>query len=106
MKKILSVMIVLMAMTVGAFAQDATPRADQRQHQQVQRIRHGLANGDLTRREAYRLLKQQHHIRRREYIAKADGCVTQRERAQLHRAQGRANRQIFMQRHDRVGRMN
>jgi len=106
MKKVLGIMIVLMAVTVGAFAQDATPRADQRQHQQIQRIRQGLANGDLTRREAYGLLKQQHHIRRREYIANADGHVTLRERAQLHRAQNRANRQIFLQRHDRVSRMN
>jgi len=106
MKKVLGIMIVLMAVTVGAFAQDATPRADQRQHQQIQRIRQGLANGDLTRREAYGLLKQQHHIRRREYMANADGQVTRKERAQLHRAQNRANRQIFLQRHDRVSRMN
>lgn len=106
MKKGWGILIVLLAMTFGAMGQEGAPRVDRRQHQQLARIRHGLATGDLTRREAYRLLKQQQHIRRREHLAKADDRVTRRERMNLHRTQARANRHIYFQRHDRQSRLN
>lgn len=99
-------MIVLLVMTYGAMGQDGALGVDHRQHQQLARIRHGLTSGELTRREAYRLLKQQQHIRRREQLAKADDRVTRRERMNLHRAQARANRHIYFQRHDRQSRLN
>ena len=106
MKKGLGILLVLMAMAVGAVAQDQAPRVDQRQDNQRARIRQGWVNGDLTRREAARLVATQRTIRRGERLAKSDGQVTPVERVRLHRMQQRANREIYRQRHDRQSRLN
>lgn len=106
MKKGLGIMVVLMAMAVGAVAQDQTPRVDQRQDNQRARIRQGWANGDLTRREAARLMAAQRMIRRGECFARSDGRVTAAERVHLRRLQARASREIYRQRHDRQSRLN
>lgn len=106
MKKGLGILVVLMAMFIGANAQDSTPRADRRQDNQRARIRQGWVNGDLTRREAARLAAAQRMIRRGECYAKADGRVTPGERVKLHRMQQRAHREIYRQRHDRQSRLN
>jgi len=88
--------------SAGAFAQGApvTPRVDQREANQQARIDQGVASGQLTRREARRLEKQQVHIARAESSAKSDGVVTSAERAKLHRMQDRASRDIYRQKHD------
>ncbi len=99
-------MMILMAVAVSSFAQDATPGVDGRQQNQRARIRQGWASGDLTRREAIRLRAEQRHIRRADCMAKADGSVTRMERMRLHRAQQRANRDILRQRHDMQSRMH
>ena len=105
MKKTGWMLVVLIGISLGAYAQDATPRVDQRQMNQRARIRQGWANGDLTRRETARLMAAQRWIRRGECMAKADGDVTRAERWRLHRMQQRAHRDIARQRHDRQ-RMN
>jgi len=87
--------------SLGAFAQDATPRVDQRQANQEKRIDQGIASGELTRREARRLEREQTVINKAENRAKADGTVTKRERVRLHRAQNHASRDIARQKHDR-----
>ena len=78
----------------------ATPRVDQRQANQEQRIEQGQASGELTRREARRLQHQQAHIQRAENQAKADGTVTAGERQHLHHMQDNASKRIHRQRHD------
>lgn len=105
MKRGLGIFVVLMAMAIGSLAQDATPRVDHRQHNQRARIRQGWAKGDLTRREVGRLMAEQRHVRRAEYLAKADGNVTRMERMRLHRAQQRAHCDIIRQRRDSQSRM-
>ncbi len=77
-----------------------TPVANVKQINQVGRIAHGQANGELTRHEARMLKKEQRHIRRVKRRAKADGVVTNGEKAVINRKQRRANRHIYRQKHD------
>lgn len=84
-----------------AFAQAGTPRVDQRQQNQEQRIDQGVASGSLTTREANRLERGQQHVDNIENRAKADGVVTRQERARLHQAQNVQSRRIATQKHDR-----
>lgn len=88
-----------------AFAEGTeTPRIDQRQENQQQRIDQGVASGQLTEREANRLNKQQEHIGKMEAKAKADGVVTKKERARVEHAQDRASRHIAREKHDAQGK--
>jgi hypothetical protein len=89
----------ILAVTV-AYAQADTPRIDQRQANQEQRIEKGLAGGHLTEREANRLSNQQERINRMEDRAKSDGVVSKKERKTLHAAQDRSSRKIAHQKHD------
>jgi len=88
----------------SAFAQANTPRIDQRQANQEQRIDQGIASGQLNGREADRLNNQQEHIDKMENKAKSDGVMTKKERARISHAQDRASRQITRQKHDRQQR--
>lgn len=87
-----------------AYAEGETPVIDQRQANQEQRIDKGIESGQLTEREANRLNKQQEHINKLEDKAKADGVVTNKERARIGAAQNRASRNIAKQKHDRQGK--
>lgn len=84
-----------------AFAQANTPQVDQRQINQERRIDQGAASGSLTPREANRLEHGQQHVANMENRAKADGVVTQKERAHLHHAQDVQSERIYAQKHDR-----
>ena len=102
MKKIVSVMLATvfaLSLSVAAFAQ-GTPRVDRRERRQERRIRQGVRHGQLTRREAHRLERQQAVTRAEEAAAKADGKVTRRERKQLNRRENRTSRHIYRQKHD------
>lgn len=78
----------------------ATPRIDQRQAHQQQRIANGVASGQLTAHEAARLERREAHIHKTEVAAKADGAVTPAERRHLLRQENRASRAIYRQKHD------
>lgn len=69
-----------LALASGAFAQTETPRVDQRQAHQQQRIDQGVASGSLTGTEATRLHHGQARVAAAESQAKADGAVTQRKK--------------------------
>ena len=77
-----------------------TPSVDRRERRQSRRIRHGVRNGSLTRRETAGLAAQQARIRRHERRVKADGTVTARERASLQRQENRASRNIYRKKHN------
>ena len=86
---------------LSAFAQPAAPSAvNQREAHQDQRIQQGIANGDLSAREAYRLERQQGRIDAAEARARSDGQLSGAERERLHRMQDQANRDIWQQKHD------
>jgi hypothetical protein len=78
-----------------------TPRIDQRQANQEQRIDQGIASGQLTQRETRRLEKEQAHINKVEDKAKADGTVTAQERKRLTAMQNHSSRDIRRQKHDK-----
>jgi hypothetical protein len=95
--------IALAVASIGAFAQGSmvpTPRIDQREANQQARIDAGVASGQLSRREARRLEREQAQIRAAERNAKADGIVTPRERRQLERMQEQASANIRAALHD------
>ena len=84
-----------------ALAQANTPVIDERRTNQEQRIDRGIASGQLNKREASRLDKQQEHINKMEDKAKSDGVMTKKERARIVAAQDRASRHIAREKHDR-----
>ncbi len=85
----------------GQTRQNNTPQVDRREGNQMERIGKGIAEGDLTRHEARRLVGQQVRIHRYEEKAKSDGVVTEKERDKLDRLQDNASGTIHQLRHDR-----
>ena len=100
MRKLVALLIPIALTVVMQVNAQSTSRVDQRQHNQHARIRHGVASGELTRREAVDAAHNQRHIRRAERRVKADGHVTRRERARLHRRQNQASRELRRNTHD------
>ena len=92
-------------LALSAFAASAagtdTPRIDQRQANQEQRIDKGVASGELTKREARRMNRQQAVVNRAEDKAKADGTVSAQEKKRLTKAQNKTSRHIYRQKHDK-----
>lgn len=94
-----SKLFILTFALMGIFAsaqaqQTATPKVTQRQVTQTKRIGSGVKEGELTKKEAKNLARQQKRINRSKKVAKSDGTVTQKERAGLHARQNSANRNI------------
>lgn len=104
MKKMLLAISGMMLLMAGmAYAEAETPRIDQRQTNQEQRIDQGIVSGQLNEKEAARMNKQQDHIDNMESKAKADGTVTKNERAKIRHAQDRASHHIVREKHDAQG---
>ncbi len=102
MKRVLlTVTAMTLLMTGMAYAEAETPAIDQRQANQEQRIDQGVASGQLNKREANRLNRQQRHINKIEDKAKSDGVITKKERARIGAAQNRASRHLAREKHDR-----
>ena len=102
MKRIVSVLlstVFVLGLSLTAMAQK-TPSVDNRQHRQQRRIKQGVKNGSLTKREAARLEAGQARTRRIERKAKADGTVTAKERARLQHRENKTSRRIYRQKHD------
>jgi hypothetical protein len=94
MKKVTLIFPIIMLFSFSAWAQDVTPKVNERQANQRSRIHEGRMDGALTRNETALLNKEQKHIRRSEFRAKADGDVSVKERRRLDRKQDRANLHI------------
>lgn len=96
--------VSLCAVTSVSFAdaqhRPRDPAVNARQHHQRARIHQGVRSGELTRREAGRLAREQRDIRRLEREYKSDGVLTGAERRDLHREQNGASRDIYKQKHD------
>ena len=90
------------ALALPALAQtSSTPRIDQRQENQQQRIDQGVQSGALTEKEATRLDKGQGRVEKMEDKAVSDGKVTAKERMRIEKAQDTQSRRIARQKHDR-----
>jgi hypothetical protein len=94
---------LIAAFAGGALAQTApqTPRVDQREVKQQQRIDQGVASGQLTAKETAHLENGQARVDAKEAKAKSDGVVTAKERAQLKKAQDKQSQKIYAQKHDK-----
>src|SRR5215216_5223640 len=68
-----------------------TPGINRRERQERQRIQQGVSSGELTRREAGRLRAEQFRIRAYEARARSDGNLTRRERYRLDQMLDRAS---------------
>ena len=77
---------------------------DKRQQHQVQRIKHGVKSGALSGRETGRLIADQARTRLKEKRFKADGNLSGKERARLHRELNRSGRRIYRNKHDAQSR--
>ena len=102
-RMLLAVSAMTLLMSGMAYAEAETPRIDQRQANQEQRIDKGIASGQLNEKEAARLNKQQGHIDNMENKAKVDGTVTKKERVKIRHAQDHASRHIAREKHDAQG---
>jgi len=94
-----STFAILAALAAVAPAGAATV-IDQRQENQERRIDQGIQSGQLTGPEAERLQRQQNRIETMESKAQADGKVSAAERRKIRRAQNRASRRIWREKHD------
>ena len=73
-----------------------------RQVRQAQRIRAGIKKGQLTKREAKALIKQQRRIQKaKKRMIQNDSTLNRKERRALKRKQNRASRNIKRARHNR-----
>jgi uncharacterized membrane protein YebE (DUF533 family) len=81
----------------------ATPRINQRQQNQQQRIDQGVQSGALTARETRTLDARENKIAADKAAAKADGNVTAAERAKLHGEERRTSRAIYRKKHNLRG---
>lgn len=73
---------------------------NQRERHQQARIADGVKDGELTRKEARKLEKQQANIHAAEARAKADGEFTPKERTKIQKRQDKASHQIYREKHD------
>jgi tellurite resistance protein len=99
-KSIVAAAVLALSAFAATAAGTDTPRIDQRQANQEQRIDSGLSSGELTKREARRMNRQQTVVNRAEDTAKADGTVTAQEKKRLTKAQNKTSRHIYRQKHD------
>ncbi|TQV89055.1 hypothetical protein [Aliikangiella coralliicola] len=81
-----------------------TPKLDARQANQKNRIIQGIDSGELTKKEANRLVQGQRELNRMEKRAKSDGIVTKKEKARLHNKADKESAKIAKNKHDRQKR--
>lgn len=77
---------------------------EQRDRQQQARIYQGIQSGELTRHETRDLMQERARIESMERRARADGVLTQHERARIHGAQDHLGRHIYQETHDSQAR--
>jgi hypothetical protein len=99
-KPVAAALFTLALASVPAWAQTDTPRIDQREANQTDRIEQGMNSGALTPGETARVDRGQARIEAGEAAAKADGKVTRHERMALTRAQDHQSRKIHRLKHN------
>ncbi len=96
MKKVLSVISLMVAFSISAEA-----RRDQRREVRQQgRIAQGVQSGELNRHEAKKLHRGQKRVDHAQRSAAQDGEVSLEERRKINQMQNRQNVRIYQQKHD------
>jgi len=95
--------IIATLLLAGLLGFSQTARAvgfTDRLSQQEQRIRGGIASGQITPREAGKLYQDQHQVHqlRRHFLA--DGNLSRRERNTLEERMDRSNKLIYLYKHN------
>lgn len=92
----------LIAMPVAAhhYDGDRNPRYEKRIDHQKSRIREGIKSGDLTRKEASKLRKQQKQIASLARKYESDGHLSRHERKKLEKKQDKASKKIYRLKHN------
>lgn len=98
LKVLIPIALATLSVHPLAQAQEAAGGADARQR--MERIRQGVASGELTRDEARRLAREQRSIRRDEAQARTGATAAPGERAELIRDLDRAGRDFRRERRD------
>lgn len=91
---------ILGAFLLAAGLISAQTTTDQKQQNQKARIKQGVTSGELNRKEAKQLRRQQKNIRKTERRVNADGVVTAKEQAVLDRKQKKASKNIYRKKHN------
>lgn len=102
----LSLILTTIMFAQSAIADNRGQSINKKQANQKARISQGIRSGQLTRKEAFRLRKQQARINRTERRFKTDGRLTPRERAVVQGKLHRASKNIYAQKHDGQKRIN
>lgn len=105
MKKMIIGALVFMAMAFTSTQVNAQKRHNPNSYNtQQQRINRGVVHGKLARSEARDLRSQQARIVQMKKMAMADGYISPKERIMIAKAERRANRNVYYQKHDRRSR--
>ncbi len=99
LKAVFSITALTLAFAASSYAVD-TPKIDNRQAQQEQRIDQGVKSGAITPKEAEKLDAGQAKVQKIEEKAKADGTVTNQERKRIHHHQDVESKKIRRMKHN------
>lgn len=95
--KLFFAVVLMLGFVISADAQITRGKA----RNERARIGAGVRNGELTRPEAYRLHREQHHIRRDIHRARSnDGHIGPRERKHIRHEQRKHSRRIYAAKHN------
>ena len=83
MKLVKLSVVAILVLWLGLANIYAKGRVDKRQQKQKARIKQGVRNGSLTKKEARKLKKEQRNIKKKVKRMKADGELTDKEKAKL-----------------------
>ncbi len=97
LRLIFASLFAILGLSVISFAQEGEnkpPNINERQQNQRERIKDGVQDGDIKKKELARLAKEQAHIRQQERRFRSDGEFTRIERARVQRNLNQSSRHI------------
>ena len=97
---ITTITVALIGAPLALAGGNQSPLVNKREQHQVQRLKNGVKSGALTGREALRSVVDQAQIRRQERRFKADGNLTKKERFKLHRELNQSGRRLYRRKHN------
>lgn len=99
LKVVFGITAITLAFAASSYAVE-TPRIDNREAKQEQRIDQGIRSGALTPKEEARLDAGQAKVEKMEEKAKADGTVTKHERKRIKHEQNVQGKKIHDMKHN------
>ena len=99
---------IFASLTVATSAQikNKSPRGNRRMDVQKTRIKRGVKDGSLTKKETVRLRRERKQIKSSVKTAKSDGKMTIPERRRLRRDLNKSSKSIYKAKHNNRTRNN